>query len=315
MAQAGYPARAVIEARSLTKRFEAVVAVDGIDLSVGSHGIVGFLGPNGAGKTTTMRLLTGYLPATSGTAVVCGHDVFEDPIAVKARVGYLPEAPPLYPELTVGEYLAFVAEIRGVASGAVARTVGLAMERVGLSGWERKLTGALSKGYRQRVGLAQAILHNPPLLILDEPTSGLDPAQLPAIRRLIQDLAVDRVVLLSTHILPEVEALCERVVLVNKGKIAGDGTVQELAEKTGRGAWTELHVMGDPAEASGRIAALASVTRVTPLGGGRFRVEGGAHAAADAVFACVSAGWRVPVAAPRVATLEDVFLALVGGET
>jgi ABC-2 type transport system ATP-binding protein len=314
MPAAEYPDGAVIDVRSLSKRFGPIIALDSIDINIAQRGIVGFLGPNGAGKTTTMRILTGYLAATSGTAVVCGHDVFDDPIAVKARVGYLPETPPLYPDLTVGEYLSFVAEIRGVEPGRVSVTVGAAMERVGLRGWERRLTGALSKGYRQRVGLAQALLHDPPLLVLDEPTSGLDPAQLPGIRRLIQDLARERLVLLSTHVLPEVEQLCERVVLIHRGRIAGDGTVEELAARTGRGAWTEVWVEGDPPAASGRIAEVPSVARVEALGGGRYRVEGAPGAPADVVASCVAAGWRVPVAAPRVATLEDVFLALVGGE-
>ncbi len=304
----------MIRAAGLSKRFGDVVAVDHIDLDIQGHGIVGFLGPNGAGKTTTMRLLSGVLAATAGTARIDGIDVFDDPISVKARVGYLPETPPLYPELTVGEYLDFVAQMRGVPSGARWTRVGAAMERVGLSGWERRLLGDLSKGYRQRVGLAQAIVHDPPLLILDEPTSGLDPAQLPAIRRLIQELAAERLVVLSTHILPEVEALCGRVVLIHKGRIAGDGTVSSLAAAQGRAPFLAVTIDGAGDDATSRLASLPSTLNVDRLDARTFHVQGGADLADEVAKMAVAQGWRMVALERRSATLEDVFLSLVGGE-
>ena len=304
----------MIEARGLTKRFGQVLAVDSVDLSVKDRGIVGFLGPNGAGKTTTMRLLTGYLPATDGTAVVAGFDVFEEPLQVKARVGYLPERPPLYPELSVGEYLRFVAEIRGVPRARRLSRVGEVMERVGLRGMERRLLEVLSKGYRQRVGLAQALIHDPPLLILDEPTSGLDPAQLVGIRRLVQELAEDRVVLLSTHVLAEVEILCDRVVLIHRGRIVGDGTVASLAADVGAGPWLELDADGAD-EAEAHLARLPAVTEVHPLGGGRYKLRGSAELAPGVASLAAERGWRVRALQHHRASLEEVFLSLVGVES
>jgi ABC-2 type transport system ATP-binding protein len=309
----------MIEAKGLTRRFGDITAVDGIDLSVGSRGIVGFLGPNGAGKTTTMRMLTGFLPMTEGSAVVAGFDVFDDPIAVKARVGYLPESPPLYPELSVGEYLGFVAEIRGVPSARRLARVGEVMERVGLRGFESRLLGSLSKGYRQRVGLAQAIVHDPPLLILDEPTSGLDPAQLVGIRKLVRELAAERTVVLSTHILAEVDLLCERVIVIHKGRIAGDGTVEGLADRAGAGPWLELVFEGASEQAEADLAALPEVREVQRLqaegGHHRFRVRGARAEVGPAVAGLAGRrGWRLHGLQWHRASLEDVFLALVGVE-
>lgn len=305
----------MIEARGLTKRFGNLVAVDHIDLDVASRGIVGFLGPNGAGKTTTMRMLTGFLPMNEGSAIVAGFDVFEDPIAVKSRVGYLPETPPLYPELSVGEYLNFVAEIRGVPRGRRLARVGEVMERVGLRGWERRLAGSLSKGYRQRVGLAQALVHDPPLLILDEPTSGLDPGQLVGIRRLVKELAEERVIVLSTHVLQEVDLLCDRVVVIHQGRIAGDGTVESLAESAGGGAWLEVVASGAGEGLQGALAAVDEVTQVERLEAAdeteRFRVRGGAGAAAAVAAVVAGRGGRLHVLTRHRASLEEVFLSLV----
>ncbi len=309
----------MIEAKGLTRRFGRLTAVDGIDLSVGDRGIVGFLGPNGAGKTTTMRMLTGFLPMTEGTAVVCGFDVFDEPLQVKARVGYLPESPPLYPELSVGEYLGFVAEIRGVPGSRRLARIGESMERVGLRGFEKRLLGSLSKGYRQRVGLAQAIVHDPPLLVLDEPTSGLDPAQLVGIRKLVRDLAAERTVVLSTHILAEVDLLCERVVVIHKGRIAGDGTVEELATRAGAGPWLELVFSGVSEQAEADLAALPEVREVQKLEGDganhRYRVRGTAGEVAPAAAGLAQRrGWRLQGLQWHRASLEDVFLSLVGVE-
>lgn len=306
----------MIEARGLTKRYGRFTAVDQVDLDVHENGILGFLGPNGAGKTTTMRMLTGYLPMTDGTAKVAGFDVFDQPLQVKARVGYLPETPPLYPELTVGEYLAFVAEIRGLSRNERLKRVGDVMDQVGLKEMERRVTGALSKGYRQRVGLAQALLHDPPVLILDEPTSGLDPAQLVGIRRLVKRLAEDRVVVLSTHILQEVELLCSRVVLIHRGRIAGDGTVDSLARDAGAGPWVELVADGPDQTATAQLASLDAVESVRPLdpradGAARFRLTGSADLPAAVSALAARVGWRVHALVPRAASLEEVFLSLV----
>jgi ABC-2 type transport system ATP-binding protein len=224
----------VIEARGLTKRYGDVVAVDDVSFQIGKGEVVGFLGPNGAGKTTTMRMLTGFVPPTDGTAVIAGHDIFTDPIAARRAIGYLPETPPLYPEMTVESYVAYVAKINDVARGERKQAVARALERCGLADVRRRVIGTLSKGYRQRVGLAQAIVHLPPVLILDEPTVGLDPIQVREIRRLISDLASpeqgesQHTVVLSTHILPEVEAICRRVILVNEGRKVIDKPLSEL---------------------------------------------------------------------------------------
>ena len=217
----------MIEVRGLTKRYGPLDAVAGVTFSVERGEIVGFLGPNGAGKTTTLRILTGFMPATEGTAIVAGHDVHRHPLEVKRSVGYLPENAPLYPEMRVRSYLRYVTEVKGVARGARAAEVDRVMERCGLVEMCERLIGHLSKGYRQRVGLAQALVGNPPVLILDEPTVGLDPKQIISIRETIRELAGEHTVLLSTHILPEVAMLCKRVVILNRGRIAAE---QDLAQ-------------------------------------------------------------------------------------
>jgi ABC-2 type transport system ATP-binding protein len=224
----------VIEARKLSKRYGDVTAVDHVDFSVAKGEVVGFLGPNGAGKTTTMRILTGFLPPSDGTAVIAGHDIFEDPLAARRCVGYLPETPPLYPEMTVTGYLRYVATIKDVPRRKRRGAVDRSLEACGLTRVSRQVIGTLSKGYRQRVGLAQAIVHDPPVLILDEPTVGLDPLQIQEIRELIAELAAPAMgearhtVILSTHILTEVEAICRRVMLIHEGRKVVDAPLAEL---------------------------------------------------------------------------------------
>jgi len=224
----------MIEARGLSKRYGDVVAVDDVSFSIGRGEVVGFLGPNGAGKTTTMRMLTGFLPPTDGTAEIAGHDIFGAPLEARRAVGYLPETPPLYPEMTVNAYLRYVARIKDVPRGARATAVERALERCGLKEVGRRVIGTLSKGFRQRVGLAQAIVHDPAVLILDEPTVGLDPLQIREIRDLIAELAssgsgdAQHAVVLSTHILPEVEAICRRVILIHEGSKIVDAPIEEL---------------------------------------------------------------------------------------
>jgi len=221
----------MIEARGLSKRYGDLVAVDGVSFQVGPGEVVGFLGPNGAGKTTTMRMLTGFMPPTDGTALIDGHDVFADAQAARRAVGYLPEMPPLYPEMDVQGYLRYVATIHDVPRSERRAAVDRALERCGLTDVRRRLIGALSKGYRQRVGLAGAIVHAPPVLILDEPTVGLDPIQIQEIRSLIKALASgegEHAVILSTHILAEVEAICGRVILIHRGRKVQDAPLSEL---------------------------------------------------------------------------------------
>ena len=221
----------MIEVQHVTKRYGPVTAVDDVSFRVDSGQILGFLGPNGAGKTTTMRILTGCASATEGQAFVAGYDVFEEPVEAKRRTGYLPETPPLYPDMTVREYLAFAARINGIRSTAQRERVAAAMARTSVEDVADRHCGKLSKGYRQRVGLAQAILHNPDVLILDEPTAGLDPKQIIETRELIKELAGDHTIILSTHILPEVAQTCERVVIINKGRVVAVDTPENL---TGR---------------------------------------------------------------------------------
>jgi ABC-2 type transport system ATP-binding protein len=252
----------MIEARELSKRYGEVVAVDDVSFSIGKGEVVGFLGPNGAGKTTTMRMLTGFLPPTEGTAVIAGHDIFANAIEARRSVGYLPETPPLYPEMTCRSYLTYVAKIKDVPRAARRDAVDQAIERCGLADVHRRVISTLSKGFRQRVGIAQAIMGDPPVLILDEPTVGLDPLQIREIRSLIAGLAApgkgetQQTVVLSTHILAEVEAICRRVILISDGRKQVDSPLTELTsgghtleeiftQETLRDASVDLDLEGD----------------------------------------------------------------------
>ena len=231
---------AMIEVTGLTKRYRDRVAVQDLTFSVPEGEILGFLGPNGAGKSTTMRILTGYLPATSGTVKVAGYDVFEDPYEVKRRIGYLPETPPLYPEMTVHGYLRFVASIKGVRRGQMATELERVAHATSVTEVMDRLIQNLSKGFRQRVGVAQALLGNPPVLILDEPTEGLDPTQRAEARQLIKSLAGQHTVILSTHILSEVTVTCERVLILNPGRMVAFDEIKKLAHALGQGDQTSL---------------------------------------------------------------------------
>jgi ABC-2 type transport system ATP-binding protein len=218
----------MIEVRNLTKRFGDLVAIRDISFTAATGQVLGFLGPNGAGKTTTMRVITGFMPASSGTVKVGGFDIFDNSYEVRKRIGYLPENPPLYADMTVSTYLQFVGRIRGIAKAELGEAVDRVLHTCGLTNVTGRVVGHLSKGFRQRVGLAQALIHNPSVLVLDEPTIGLDPRQIIDIRTLIRELAGDRTVILSTHILPEVSQLCQKVVIINAGRIAVEDTVENL---------------------------------------------------------------------------------------
>jgi ABC-2 type transport system ATP-binding protein len=304
----------VIEVQHLTKRYGRVTAVDDVSFRVEPGEILGFLGPNGAGKTTTMRILTGYMPASEGRATVAGYDVFTHPLEAKRRTGYLPETPPLYPDMTVREYLDFVARIKGVPPGERKARVDGVMQRTHVADMASRHCGKLSKGYRQRVGLAQAIIHNPEVLILDEPTAGLDPKQIIETRDLIRGLAGNHTIVLSTHILPEVSQTCQRIVIINKGRVVAVDTPDNLAARL-RGAET-LYVQVDAAGADVHavLAAVPGVTSVAPAdmrsGSGAFEVvaEQGRDIRRDVSREVVTRGWGLLELRPMRVSLEEVFL-------
>jgi len=304
----------VIEVQHLTKRYGRVTAVDDVSFRVEPGEILGFLGPNGAGKTTTMRILTGYMPASEGRATVAGYDVFTHPLEAKRRTGYLPETPPLYPDMTVREYLDFVARIKGVPSAERKSRVDTVMQRTHVADMAARHCGKLSKGYRQRVGLAQAIIHNPEVLILDEPTAGLDPKQIIETRGLIRGLAGDHTIVLSTHILPEVSQTCQRVVIINKGRVVAVDTPDNLTARL-RGAETlYLHVDAAGADVAPVLSAIPGVRRVAQAdmrpGSGAFEVESeqGRDIRREVSREVVTRGWGLLELRPMRVSLEEVFL-------
>ena len=307
----------MIVAQNLTKRFGTFTAVEDVCFEVGTGQIVGFIGPNGAGKTTTMRMLTGFIPATAGSAQVAGFDVFESTMDVRRSVGYLPESPPLYMDLSVGQYLQFIAEIRGLEKTTQTRRIGEVMEAVGLTGFEKRLLGSLSKGYRQRVGLAQAIIHDPSVLILDEPTSGLDPKQLVGIRSFIKNLAADRTVILSTHILSEVEALCDRAIVIDGGRVVADDTLDGLRDTVGEGVRYRVELRADGHVATA-LGGLPAVSRVDDLGADAGVARLGVHALEDPrteiARLAKENGWAVHAMERHAPSLEEAFLGLIGDE-
>src|SRR5271166_1019675 len=257
----------MIQAQALTKKYAHTVAVDQISFEVAKGQIVGFLGPNGAGKTTTMRILTCFLSPSAGTASVAGFDVLEQPFEVKKRIGYLPETPPLYPEMETAEYLRFVGKLKGLAGADLEKRIDYVCQRCFIADVQNKLLGKLSKGYRQRVGLAQAIIHNPDVLILDEPTAGLDPKQINETRDLIKSLAGDHTIILSTHILPEVEQTCEQVIIINKGKLVATDSVRNLQARARGAESVVVEIAGrnvnlESAMVQKRLQQISGVTRV-----------------------------------------------------
>ncbi|ACK65092.1 ABC transporter related [Rippkaea orientalis PCC 8801] len=252
----------MIEVQHLSKIYGSTAAIQDVDFSVESGEILGFLGPNGAGKTTTMRILSGYIPATTGTAKIAGYDVHEQSMEVRRRIGYLPENPPLYPEMTVEGFLMFVARIKGVASGDRVSRVNWSIERCQLQDKRKILIRKLSKGYKQRVGIAQAIVHDPPAIILDEPTVGLDPKQIIEVRNLIKSLAGEHTIILSTHILPEVSMTCDRVTIINKGKVVATDTPDNLMSQLTATGGYELEVKGDIASVEPLLTQIKGVSKV-----------------------------------------------------
>ena len=312
----------MIKVEGLTKRYDRTVAVDNISFEVEKGQIVGFLGPNGAGKTTTMRVLTCFLPPTSGKASVAGFDVLENPLEVKKRIGYLPETPPVYPEMEVDEYLEFVGSLKGIPSGDIKSRVDTVLKECDIVDVRKKLIGKLSKGYRQRVGLAQAIIHNPDVLILDEPTSGLDPKQIIEIRQLLKSLAGNHTIVLSTHILSEVEQSCEQVIIINQGRLVARDSVANLTNRLRGSEAVAVEVEPGPnaPEVQHRLEQVSGVSRVVvkePRNGRlNFEVESlqGRTVRAEIARAVVNAGWDLSEMRSLGMSLEDIFLELTSSE-
>jgi ABC-2 type transport system ATP-binding protein len=303
----------MIEAHDLSRRYGDFTAVRGVSFAVDEGEIVGMLGPNGAGKTTTIRMITGFLPPTGGRVTVAGKDLFEEPRKARRDVGYLPEHVALYPEMRVEEYLSYRARLEGMSRSEETRALGDTLERCLLTDVRRQIIGTLSKGYRQRVGLATAILHRPKVLVLDEPTVGLDPGQIIAIRQLIRELGRERTLLLSTHILPEVELLCDRILIIDRGRLVAQGTPAELHRH-----WLEHRVVrvafeGHPREAREVLETLPGVRSVRAGVTESLWVlecEGDSDPRPDVFRAAVERGWTLMTLAAEDPTLEEIFVRL-----
>src|SRR5207302_815863 len=308
----------MIKVSELTKKYARTTAVDHISFEVEKGQIVGFLGPNGAGKTTTMRMLTCFLPPTSGTATVAGVDVLEQPMEVKKRIGYLAEMPPLYQEKRATEYLMFVGKLKGLSGAELKQRVDTACERCAITDVKNRLLGKLSKGYRQRVGLAQAMLHNPDVLILDEPTAGLDPKQINETRDLIKSLAGDHTIILSTHILPEVEQTCEQVIIINKGKLVATDAVRNLqarargaesvlVEIAGRSGSLEVPIVQHKLEQVSGVSRVLCKQQVDSRALFEVESQKGRLVRGDLARAVVESGWDLNELRPAAMSLEEIF--------
>ncbi len=312
----------MIEVSELSKYYGDVAAVEDISFRVEEGEILGFLGPNGAGKTTTMRMLTCYLPPSSGSATIAGYDVVEESMEVRRRIGYLPEHPPLYTDMTVRAYLNFVARIKGLPTAHLKGRIGEVMEKTGITAVQDTVIGHLSKGFRQRVGLSQALVHNPDVLILDEPTVGLDPKQIIEIRETIKGLAGDHTVILSTHILPEVSVTCEKVAIINNGRIAGEGTPESLMAKLKEGEVLRAQITGPSDQVMELIGAIDGVLDVSLESGGRedgeqvylVTASPGRDVRDDLARKVVDSDLGLRELRPLEMTLEDIFLRLTTEE-
>jgi len=311
----------VISVERLTKRYGDHVAIDDVSFTVEKGQILAFLGPNGAGKTTTMRILTCFMPATTGTATVAGFDIFESPMEVKRRMGYLPEAPPVYPEMTVTEYLTFAAKLKGLSRRDQVSGLANVLEKCSIGDVSQRLIGNLSKGYRQRVGLAQALIHNPPVLILDEPTVGLDPRQIIEIRELIKTLSGDHTIILSTHILPEATAVSQKVVIISRGRIVAVDSQEKLSARVRKSEKISLRIRRDDDLALEKIQAIEGVLQVSRQPSSRenessliVESELGEDIREALSKTVVSSGWGLLEMKPLVLSLEEVFLQLTTEE-
>lgn len=310
----------MITVEHLGKRYGDVIAIDDVSFTVAKGEVLAFLGPNGAGKTTTMRILTCFMPATSGTALVAGYDIFENPMEIKRRIGYLPETPPLYPEMTVTEYLNFVAKIKGLSKPRQKSGLTLSLEKTGLGDVSHRMIGNLSKGYRQRVGLAQALIHDPDVLILDEPTVGLDPRQIIEIRELIKALAGEHTLILSTHILPEATAVSQKIVIINRGRIVAVDSQEHLSSHVRKSEKIALCLRRDTPETAAKLMTLGGVLRVTQNtpsnNDASYLIESnlGEDIRERLAKMVVESGWGLLEMKPLVLSLEEVFLQLTTEE-
>jgi ABC-2 type transport system ATP-binding protein len=310
----------VISVENLTKRYASKIAIDGVSFQVEKGEILGFLGPNGAGKTTTMRMITGYMPASGGTIKIDGYDVADQPLEVRRRIGYLPENPPLYTEMKVLSYLQFVGKLKGVTSGRLNDEVHRVMETVNITDVKDRIISKLSKGYKQRVGIAQALLNDPPVLILDEPTIGLDPKQIHEVRDLVKGLAGNHTVVLSTHILPEVEQTCHRVIIIDHGKIVAVDTPQNLRSQIQGAARIFVEVDGPAADVLSVVKTLAGVVNAQLASEegtrSRFQIESetGRDIRTDLARTVVNRGWGLLELRSENMSLEDIFIKLTTAE-
>lgn len=307
-------AQKMIEVQNLTKQYGSFTAVNGITFEAQAGEIVGLLGPNGAGKTTTMRMLTGFMPPTSGTAKIAGFDIFDDSMEVRKRVGYLPERVPIYPDMTVRGYVDFWAQLRGVKNSK--SQVTQVLERVHLLDRQKTLVRNLSKGMRQRLGLAQALVHDPEVIILDEPTIGIDPQQVIEVRDSVRELGKKHTILFSTHILSEAEQVCDRVVIINKGQIIAEGTPANLRQKLQRGNSLYVQIVGaNLAQATDMLSGVAGFESLTAQGEGYIlRTRNSNDVRGQIAERVVQSGYRLVELRPVAMTLEDIFLDLVGRE-
>ena len=310
----------MIKVENLTKRYAGITAINNLNFEVEKGEIVGFLGPNGAGKSTTMKILTSYLPATSGRATIAGFDVFEQSIEARRHIGYLPENTPLYTDMRVGEYLRYRANLKGVPGRKVKSNVGDVIELTNLREVERKLIGSLSKGYRQRVGLADALVHDPDLLILDEPTIGLDPNQIRQVRELIKNLGGKRTVLISTHILPEVEIMCSRVIVIHKGKIRASDTAENLLKNQRTAGSMRIEAKVGAENAAEDLLKLPGVKDVTSDKDGDYsifqlKLEANADPSEEVMSLINRRQWALRELTRRRPTLEDVFVELTHSDS
>lgn len=306
----------MIEISQLTKSYGPIKAIRDLNFSVKKGEVVGFLGPNGAGKTTTMKIITGFMAPTSGYVKVAGFDVFESPIEVKKRIGYLPETPPVYSDMYVTDYLTYVGKLKGLSTADCKKGVERAIEKTNLQQVKNRLIGNLSKGFRQRVGIAQALVHNPPVLILDEPTVGLDPKQVIEIRNLIKELSGDLTVILSTHILPEVEATCQRIIIINQGAIVAEDTIQGLSRRMSDTRRVFLRVRR-AAGIEGKIQSLKGLKNFKKSADGagfEVEIEKNDEASETLAEAVVKSGAGLVEMRPVDASLEDIFLKLTTTE-
>ncbi|MEE3234088.1 MAG: ATP-binding cassette domain-containing protein [Candidatus Latescibacterota bacterium] len=306
----------MIEVNDLAKHYGEIVAVEGVSFGVSKGSILGFLGPNGAGKTTTMRMLTCFLPPTSGTARVAGFDVVEESMEVRRRIGYLPEQPPLYLDMTVKSYLRFIARIKGIESASISHAIDETMEKTGIAHHQHTVISHLSKGYKQRVGLAQALVHNPDVLILDEPTVGLDPKQIIEIREVIKGLAGDHTVILSTHILSEVSMTCDKIVIINNGRIAGQGTPESLIDQLKDGDVLRAVITGPPEDVLAQVQSMEGVLDVVNESEEVYLITSAPGVDIRDILTrnVIDQGFSLRELRPLDMTLEDIFLRLTTEE-